>query len=157
MVGSELLVHVTVGNKLNRVKIKLKKRCWNFKVKLQITYIFSSLSSQAVIPNRTRYSKLWHLSKQRVYYLQVGPFHCQYTINAASFYVWSFWKKDDCRLDVMVFCVQRNKQKRRIIINSTATGYMEHVSGKDKCAPMAAPCLVYWGWCTKTCWKKYHL
>lgn len=45
-------------------------------------YLFISLS-QALIPNRTRHSKLRHLSKQRMHYLQVGPFHCQCVINAA--------------------------------------------------------------------------
>lgn len=39
--------------------------------------------SQAFIPNRTRHSKLRHLSKQRMHYLQVGPFHSQCVINAA--------------------------------------------------------------------------
>lgn len=32
-----------------------------------------SLCSQAHVPNRTRHSQLWHLSKQRMHYLQVGP------------------------------------------------------------------------------------
>lgn len=59
---------------------------------LVITYIFS-LCSQADVSNGTRHSKLWHLSKQRVHYLQVGPLHCNCVSKYALFHFifGSFW------------------------------------------------------------------
>lgn len=51
---------------------------WRRSLSLELTYIFPSLPSQALLPNRTRHSKLWHLSKQRLHHLQVGFLHCLY-------------------------------------------------------------------------------